>query len=239
MKKISPYISVVIPLFNEESRINNLSIIKKYLSLQKYSWEIILVNDGSTDNTLQKLKTKKNEKVHILSYKENKGKGCAIKQGMLKSTGKYKLFLDIDLSTPIEQFDKFKKYLNKFDLIIGSRRVAGSKFITKQNLLRESMGRVFTKLSQNITGVNISDFTCGFKCFSKKAAEEIFSKQLINRWGFDAEILFIAKNKGYSIKELPVEWKNDSRSRVKFPQDVFTSLFDLFKIRINDLLKKY
>lgn len=95
------------------------------------------------------------------------------------------------------------------------------------------MGRVFTKLSQIFTGVPVSDFTCGFKCFSKKSTQIIFSKQRINRWGFDAEVLFLSKLYGFSIKEVPVVWKNDSGSKVRFPQDIITSCFDLFRIRIN------
>lgn len=240
MKTTYPLLSVIIPVFNEAKRIKNLSVVINFLSAKKFSWELLIIDDGSTDSTLKKLLyIKEASSIDILSYKPNRGKGYAIKQGMLHSKGRHKLFLDIDLSTPIEQIDNLINYLNKHDVIIGSRRVKGAEFVTRQNYIRESMGRVFTKLSQLITGVPVSDFTCGFKCFSKKAAQEIFTKQLINRWGFDPEILFIAKIAGFSIKEIPVAWKNDSGTRVRFPQDIITSLFDLLRIRANFLLKKY
>lgn len=239
MKKTSVYLSLIIPIFNEEKRIKNISIIIDYLTKKKFEWEVVIINDGSNDTTLKKLNALKTNKISILSYTLNKGKGYAIKQGMLHSRGHYKLFIDIDLSTTMDEFDKFLPNLNKYDVIIGSRRVKGSKFLTRQTYLREFMGRVFTKLSQIVTGVSVSDFTCGFKCFSKKSAQIIFSKQLIKRWGFDAEVLFLAKLYGFSIKEVPVSWKNDSGSKVRFPQDIITSLFDLFRIRMNLNNNKY
>lgn len=238
-KQKSPFLSVIIPIFNEEKRIKNIPLIVDYLIKKKFKWEIVIINDGSTDTTLKKLGQIKANNISILSYIPNKGKGYAVKQGMLHSRGHYKLFIDIDLSTPMDEFDKFLPNLNKYDVIIGSRRVTGSKFLTRQPYLREFMGRVFTELSQIFTGVSVADFTCGFKCFSKKSAKMIFSKQLIDRWGFDAEVLFLAKLYGFPIKEVPVSWRNDSGSKVRFPQDIITSCFDLFRIRINLNNNKY
>lgn len=237
--KRNPFLSVIIPVFNEEKRLSNLSKIIIFLSAKKFKSEIVIINDGSTDHTLKKTKRIKNKLIHIISYNENRGKGYAIRQGMLYSKGYHKLFLDIDLSTSIEELDQFLLDLNKFDVLIGSRRTQGSKFLIRQPFLREFMGRVFTKFSQIFTQVNVSDFTCGFKCFSKKSAQRIFSKQLINKWGFDTEILFLASLYGFKIKEIPVAWKNDPRSRVKFPQDIITSFTDLIKIRINLVTGKY
>ena len=152
---------------------------------------------------------------------------------MLKAVGKYRLFLDIDLSTPINEFDKFLPQIKKYDIVIGSRKMRGSNVVIRQHVIREVLRRIFTLLSQKVLGVNISDFTCGFKCFSGKAAEEIFSKQTINGWGFDSEILYIGKSKRKSIKEMAVEWKNDPRTRVKFPNAIIYSLLELIKIKIN------
>lgn len=237
MKKvIKPFLSVIIPVFNEEKRVNNLTQIISFLKKQRYTWEVIIVNDGSTDKTIKKLKLlKKKLRFKILSHYPNTGKGFAVKTGMLSAIGKHRLFLDIDLSTPIAEIDKFLPFLKKSDIVIGSRKMKSSKVIIRQSLLREFLGKTFTYISQKILQMNISDFTCGFKCFSKKAAEEIFAKQTIHRWGFDPEILYIGKTKRYSIKEVPVIWKNDPRTRVKFPQDIVNSLTELIKIRLNSL----
>lgn len=240
-KKIlqDPFISVIVPLYNEESRLANLSKIFNFFKKKNFNYELILINDGSRDKTLDQLnELSKNFKFKLISYPENRGKGYAVKMGMMKARGKYRLFTDIDLSTPIEEFDKFIPYLKKFDVVIGSRKMKGSKVIIHQPSLREKLGKGFTKLSQIVLQLNIRDFTCGFKCFSKVAALEIFSKQQVGRWGFDSEILFLAKKFGYKIKEIPVKWSNDPTSRVKFPQDIIQSLFDLYTIRLNEIKKK-
>lgn len=231
----SPFLSIIVPLYNEEVRLVNLSKIYKYFDNKDLTYEVILINDGSRDKTLKKINAlSKNFKFNLISHQKNNGKGNAIKAGMMKASGKYRLFTDIDLSTPIEEFNKFIPYLKDYDIIIGSRKKRGSQLIIHQPKLREKLGKGFTKLSQWFLDLNLTDFTCGFKCFSQEAAEKIFPRQKIDRWGFDAEILFIGKKMGGSIKEIPVVWKNDSETRVKLPQDIFTSLSDLIKIRYNN-----
>ncbi len=234
------FISVVIPVYNEEKRINNLTTIISYLKKQKYKSEVIVVNDGSTDKTyklLKLLKLKLNFK--LFSYNKNLGKGYAIKTGMLNSRGKYRLFLDIDLSTPIEEVDKMLPHLKKNDIVIGSRKMESSNLIVRQPYAREFLGKIFTLLSQIILQMGITDFTCGFKCFSRESAEQIFPRQRINRWGFDSEILYLAKKGKYSIKEIPITWKDDKRTKVKFPQDILSSLGELLKIRLNSYRDLY
>lgn len=227
-----PFLSVIIPLFNEERRLRNLTRIHQYLSRKKINHEIIVVNDGSTDKTIGKLKLLKNNfSFQVISYPSNKGKGHAIKTGVEKAKGKYRLFTDIDLSTPIEEMERFLPFLGKYAVIIGSRRIKGAKLLKRQPFIREVLGKSFTRFSNFILKMDIADFTCGFKLFSEKAAKEIFRKQKIQRWGFDAEILYLAKKLGFSIKEVPVKWSNDSRSRVKFPQAIISSLIDLYKIK--------
>ena len=229
-----PFLSIIIPVFNEEKRIKKLSEIVSYLKKQKFSWELIVVNDGSTDKTKKKLRLLKDKlKFKTISYFPNKGKGFAIKTGMLSAKGKYRLFLDIDLSTPINEFDNFYPFLKKFDIIIGSRRIKSSSVTVRQPFIREMLGKMFTKLSQELLLMNISDFTCGFKCFSQKAADQIFVRQTTNRWGFDPEILYIGKIHKNSIKEIPVKWKNDPKTKVKFPQDILNSFKELAGIKIN------
>lgn len=239
-KMKDPFLSIVIPLYNESKRLHTLPEILEYFHRQSFKSEIILVNDGSDDDTLKKLRGfQLDNNSRIITYKQNRGKGYAIKTGMLASKGSYRLFMDIDLSTPIQEFEKFLAHLQNFHIVIGSRKLKASRLITRQPKLREHLGKAFTFFSQVVLELPLSDFTCGFKCFSKEAAEEIFSRQTIYRWGFDSEILFIGYRKGFSIKEIPVTWKNDINSKVKFPQDIISSANELMKIRINHTLGKY
>lgn len=235
-----PFLSIIIPLYNEQARINKLANVYKFLDQQKFDYEVILINDGSADKTLETLKKLSRKfKFTLITYAENHGKGFAIKTGMLAAKGQYLLFTDIDLSTPIEEFTKFLPSLKKKVIIIGSRKTKGSTLQSRQGFIRENLGKGFTLLSQVTFNLYLSDFTCGFKCFPKQAAKEIFSKQKINRWGFDPEVLFLAKKFGYKIIEIPVKWSNDPRSKVQFPQDIIRSLLDLYQIRYNSFKKVY
>lgn len=235
-----PFLSVIVPVFNESGRIHNASVISDYLNQRDFSTELIIVDDGSTDNTVNILENiSNNPNRRIISYEPNRGKGHAIKVGMLASEGKFRLFTDVDLSTPIDEFKKFLPYLNEYDIIIASRKVEGASLARRQSLVRESLGRGFTYLSQKVLQVKVSDFTCGFKCFSKLAADAVFPRMTVDRWGFDSEILYIAKKHGLSVKEIPVTWENDPRTKVRFPHDLIRSFRDLLEIRYNDLNKNY
>ena len=235
-----PFLSVIVPVFNESRRIHNASAIWDYLNRQDFSSELILVDDGSTDNTVKILQNlPPNPNRSVISYKPNRGKGHAIKVGMLTAKGKYRLFTDIDLSTPMEEFNKFLPHMESYDVIIGSRRIGGAHVLQHQSHLRETLGKGFTCLSNFTLKLTASDFTCGFKCFSTSAAEKIFPKMTIDRWGFDSEILYIAKKRGLSVKEIPVTWKNDPHTKVRFPHDLIRSFLDLVEIRYNDLRKNY
>lgn len=233
------YWSIIIPCYNEKARINNIDKIVAYLRTVENSSELIVVNDGSTDDTLSILKTLENKyNFKLITYKDNRGKGYAIKMGMLAATGKHRVFMDVDLSTPIDELVAFEKFIEKYDVVIGTRKTKGAKVIVHQPWLRENMGKVFTFLSQIVLSVWVSDFTCGFKCFSDKAAKEIFQKTKIYRWGFDSEVLFLAKKYGFSIKEVPVTWKDDKGTKVHFPKDIINSLNELISIRYFDWIKK-
>ena len=239
-KKTQPFLSIIIPVYNEEKRLNNLILITEYLKKIKYKYEIIVVNDGSEDKTKKLLDLhKRKHKLKILTLPLNKGKGAAIRFGMLSAKGKYRLFLDIDLSTPIEEFDKFLPQLKEYPIIIGSRKMKASNVLIRQPFIREILGKFFTYLSQNVLQMKVTDFTCGFKCFSQEAAEDIFSLQTIDRWSFDSEILYIGKIKKYKIKEIPISWADDARTKVKFPGDILNSLKELSRIRTNSIRGKY
>jgi len=227
-------------MFNEEQRISNIVDIQKYFKKKSFSYEIILVNDGSYDGTLSAIKKYNKQKYFkLITYNKNRGKGYAIKQGMIAATGKYRLFTDIDLSTPIKEFNKFIPHLRNNAVIIATRKQKSSEFIKRQPLLREMLGKGFTFLSRIILRVSSSDFTCGFKCFSEKAANKIFIRQKIERWGFDSEVLYLTKKNKLRVKEITVSWINDTRTKVRFPEDVITSFFELMKIVYYDYRKYY
>lgn len=233
-------LSVVIPVYNESERIENLPKIFEYLISNKFNYEVIVVNDGSRDDTLAKLKTiQKHFNFRIISYYPNKGKGYAIKKGMLAAKGDYRLFTDVDLSTPIEEFERFLPFLQSHDIIIATRKKKGAHLKIRQGKIRETLGKAYTLLTKNILHLPLSDFTCGFKVFSKEAAERIFFKSQIKRWGFDPEILFIATKKRLKIKEVSVVWMNNPNSKVRFPQDAINSFSELIRIKIYDFIGRY
>lgn len=235
-------ISIVIPAFNEEKRISlSLETISEFLKGFKEDTEIIIVDDGSWDATpkiLEDFKPKMNLK--ILTHKTNRGKGAAIKTGIGGAQGERILFTDIDLSVPIETLVSFNEALkDDIDIVIGSREHPDSQIEIKQFWLRELAGYSFTILTNAILQVGVSDFTCGFKLFRKEAARKIFASQTINRWAFDAETMFLAKKYEFEIKEMPVIWRHNEESKVRFPQALIDSFFSLIQIRINDFLGKY
>lgn len=235
-------ISIVIPVFNEENRLKkSLDEIFEFLKNFNEQTEVIMVDDGSWDSTAQILdscKQKYNLKSVIL--KTNQGKGAAIRTGISTASGEKILFTDIDLSVPIDFLTSFNEALSgDVDIVIGSREHPDSQIEVKQFWLREAAGYSFTVLTNAILQVGASDFTCGFKLFRREAARKIFAKQLINRWTFDAETLFLAKKYEFEVKEMPVIWKHGEGSKVKFPQDLIESFFALLQIRINDWMGKY
>lgn len=239
MKK-NIFLSIIIPVYNEETRISHIIKVGNYLAKQKFISELIVVDDGSTDATKKKLvEYQKSCPLSIISYKTNRGKGFAVKTGMLKSRGEYRLFSDIDLSVPIETIGKFIKAKDKADLLLGTRRQKNSQILVHQSIVRENLGRLFTTLSQWVTGTSISDFTCGFKWFNQKAAKAIFSRTRIDGWGCDSEIVFIASRLGLKISEFPVTWKNDPQTKVRIPGDIIRSLRELVEIRLNNLQGLY
>ena len=210
-------LSLVIPAYNEEKRIgSSLAQIIAYFQRNGYSYELIVVDDGSTDRTVEIVKEPIAgiQNGRLLCARHG-GKGAAVRKGMLSAEGQYVFFTDADLSAPITELDKLLEQLKQgYKVVIGSRKIAGANVEVHQSWLRESMGKVFTWLTNVILTKNISDATCGFKGFSRAVAQEIFSRQQLNGWCFDAEVLFLAQKYGYSIKEVPVRWRNDPATKV-------------------------
>ena len=236
------YLSVVIPAYNEEKRIEKtLLSVHEYLSRQSYDYEIIVVSDGSKDNTVSIVSNLKSQisNLKIVDDKENHGKGWAVRQGMLEAQGDYRLFMDADNSTTVEQVEGFLPHFSGgYDVVIGSRRIAGANIAVKQPWIRDFLGGVFRLIVHTLVPLGIKDSQAGFKCFSRKATEAVFAKQTIFRWAFDVEILAIARKLGFKIKEAPIRWVNDTESKVKIGGMV-KMLFEVSHVRWNLWANKY
>ncbi len=234
-------LSLVIPTYNEEDIIkSSLEKIIKYLDKKPYLWEIIVVDDGSSDATSEIVRKFQIRKVRLIKLPENQGKGAALRKGFLDAQGKYIIFSDADLSVPITNIDKFINSLkSEADVVIASRRIKGARIEVAQQWYRELMGRFYTYLTIIILTTNLADFTCGFKGFKKKAAKDIFKRGVIDRWAYDSEILFLANKLGYTITQIPIVWKNREDTRVRLRDVIFDSFVDLLLIRFNYLLGRY
>lgn len=236
-------ISVVIPCFNEGATIyQNIKKINAYLADRFENYEIIAVNDGSSDNTLSELCEAQQEvSFEIINCERNAGKGRAVRDGISRSRHHAIMFLDADLAIPIEELEKFWAAMESgADIVIASRFVPGLK-VTRQVLwyrrLMEKVYRMMRKIILN--NWDIQDTQCGFKVFKKAAAKRIFSMATVDRFAFDSEIIFIADKHGLIIKELPITLQNPPTSSVRFFLDPINMFFALLKIRFNDLAGKY
>ncbi|MFZ5365142.1 MAG: dolichyl-phosphate beta-glucosyltransferase [Patescibacteria group bacterium] len=224
-----PELSVIIPVYNEEKRIGStLPKIFHYLNKRQIDYEVIVVDDGSTDQTIPIVENIK--KCNLLRHAENQGKGAAVRTGVEAAQGKYILFTDADNSTPIEELDKFWHKKEQYDILIGSRHSIGSEIQVKQPWHRNIITYIGNKMIRIILGLKLKDTQCGFKIFRGEVAKDLFGLQKINRWAFDMEILYLAKKKLYSAKEIPVTWINSPESKVK-PLDFFKTFGELIKIR--------
>lgn len=236
------YLTILVPSYNEAKIIDgSLKKISSFLSKKEYLWEIVVVNDGSSDSTAVIVAKAKNSGIRLINYEINRGKGGALKEGIKNSAGKFIIFTDVDLSVPIETVDQFLKELERgdADVVIGTRKIKTAKVLVHQPWLRENLGKGFTFITRIITGVKVSDFTCGFKGFSSESAKKIFENSRLARWAYDAEILFLAKKYGYKISEIPVTWINRKDTRVRLGNAVITSFIDLIKLKLNDWSGKY
>ena len=231
------YLSIIIPAYNEAKRIpETLNKIIAYLKNQSYSWEIIVVNDGSKDDTALVVQevVLKNKNIRLIDNKENNGKGYVVRQGLLEAKGDYRVFMDADNSTSVDHVERmFPEFKNGYDVVIGSRDIKGAKLAIPQSWSRRRIGDIFNLLVQFVCGLwGVWDTQCGFKGITKKCVEDVVSQCRINRFAFDPEILVVAKRMGYKIKEVPVTWFNDAASTVKLKSMVKMGI-DLLKIRLN------
>jgi dolichyl-phosphate beta-glucosyltransferase len=242
----NPYLSVIIPSYKEGKRIgDNLLEIDKYLNSKEYSYEILVVVDGSPDDTAQIAREFQGrvKNLRVIENPENHGKGYVVRQGLLESKGEIRLFLDADGSTSIKHLDTFIPEFKKGnDVVIGSRDIAGAYIQVHQPKHRELMGDMGNWLIRIVLGLwRYPDTQCGFKMLNAKAAKEVANRMVVDRFGFDFELIILAKKLGFKIKQMPVRWLNEEGSTVGLtgPNGFIQVLIDLFKTKWRLMTGKY
>lgn len=236
-------ISIVIPAFNEESKLfNNVKIVLDYCRNNFSQSEVILVNDGSSDKTLEIMKhlAQDYHEIAVIDNIARKGKGYSLRKAMIYATGDYVCFTDADLSAPIWQLKKLLDQIEKgFDVVIASRALANANIEIHQPWYRENMGRTFNLFVRMTTPLKFRDTQCGFKVLRKEAVEKIVPMTTLNGFCFDVELLYIAKKIGLKICEVPVVWRHGAETKVRWFFDSVIMLLELFEIKYNSWTGKY
>ncbi|HEV3218269.1 MAG TPA: dolichyl-phosphate beta-glucosyltransferase [Candidatus Acidoferrales bacterium] len=235
-------LSIIIPAFNEERRLpQTLERVRTFLGTRAGSNEVIVVDDGSTDRTAQLVEEMSATwtELRLLKNPGNRGKGYSVRHGMLQAKGRIVLFTDADLSAPIEEADKLFAALETHDVAIGSRAVDRSVIEVHQPISREMAGILFNRVMRLILELPYHDTQCGFKAFAGNRGQILFEQQRIERFGFDPELLFLAKRHGLTVAEVPVRWSHDEGTRVHALRDGLRMVFDVFRVRWNSLLGRY
>lgn len=235
------FLSIVIPAHNEENRLpRTLGEIFSFLEKQSYWSEVIVVENGSTDNTLAIAKdfAQKHPRFVVL-HEERNGKGNAVRRGMIEARGEYRFICDADLSMPIEDLPKFlPPAIGDFDIAIGSREAPGSIRYNEPSY-RHIGGRAINLAIRSLILPGLNDTQCGFKCFRADVTEELFHKQTLTGWSFDIELLHLARRKKLRIREIPIRWYFDPDSKVSAVRDALRMIGDIFRIHINQLRGVY
>lgn len=247
-----PLLTIVVPTYNEKGRIaSTIQRLGEFMDCQSYPVDVLVVDDGSEDGTADLVDTLRNgsDNIHTLRG-DHRGKAYTVRTGMLAARGQYVIFCDADLSTPIEEVSHVLPFLRAgYDLAIGSREAPGAHRFDEPPF-RHLMGRVFTRLVHLVTGQKFEDTQCGFKAFSRQAAQDIFSRvqlygpntpviQHAKVTGFDVELLFLARKRGLRIREVPVRWYYSPGSKVDPLRDSLQNLLDVLKVRLYDLQGRY
>jgi glycosyltransferase involved in cell wall biosynthesis len=238
-----PTYSIVIPAYNESARIPaTLKSVVDCIRQRGWSAEVVVVNDGSSDSTADVVRAfaAANPEVRLLENPGNRGKGYSVRSGMLQAHGEVVLFSDADLSAPIEEADGlFAAIAAGADIAIGSRWLETKRQTIRQPFYRQFFGRCFNGVTRFVMGLKFADTQCGFKAFTRAAAQTVFQLQTIERWGFDPEILFIALKRGYRIQEVAVSWAHDERTRMSYLKDGIKMLQEIAIVRWNALTGRY
>ena len=238
-----PRLSIVIPAFNESARIEDaLERVMSCVAERRWDAEVVVVDDGSKDNTAEIVHQwmVRYPRLHLVQNPGNKGKGYSVRNGLLQAAGDIVMFTDADLSAPMEEAERLIAAIEDgADVAIGSRWMDRTRQTIHQPLYRQFFGRCFNWITRTVMGLPFKDTQCGFKAFKRPAAQVIFRLQTIERWGFDPEILFIARKLKYVIREVPVTWGHDERSRMSYLKDGMKMLEEMAAIRINSLAGRY
>jgi glycosyltransferase involved in cell wall biosynthesis len=235
--------SIVIPAYNESRRIERtLQEVLRYVARQGWDTEVIIVNDGSRDDTVKVVRryAEQNPVLRLIENPGNRGKGYSVRHGMLHARGDLMLFSDADLSAPIGECAKlFEQIRSGADVAIGSRWVRPELQTQKQSLHRQVFGRVFNLALRLVLGLRFKDTQCGFKAFNRQAVDSIFPLQKIERWGFDPEIIFLAEKKGLKVVEVPVQWAHEPGGSIHPVRDGLRMLLEVLKVRWYWIWRKY
>lgn len=235
-------ISIVIPAYNEQVRIG-LTLVRtlEYLRARFPSSEVIVVDDGSSDATreiVQEMATRE-PRLRLLEQPQNKGKGAAVRRGVLEAKGKWILFMDADLATPIEELETLFVWARQgYPIVIGSRGLAESDIRKHQPAARELMGKVFNRIVRAAVLGGFKDTQCGFKLFERGVGRELFAAQKLDGFAFDVEVLLLAKERGYDVREVPIVWYHAPNSKVSPVTDATRMFGDLVKLRLQRLAGK-
>jgi glycosyltransferase involved in cell wall biosynthesis len=243
MQMARPHLSIVIPAYNESARIEStLERVMQCIETEGWDAEVLVVDDGSRDNT-PAIITRWMEQypyLHLIQNPGNRGKGYSVRNGLLQASGEIVMFTDADLSAPMEEAGRLLAALEAgADVAIGSRWMDRTRQTIHQPLYRQFFGRCFNAITRIVMGLPFKDTQCGFKAFKRPAAQIIFRLQRIERWGFDPEILFIARKLKYKIVEVPVTWGHDERSRMSYLRDGLKMLEEMVSIRANSIAGRY
>jgi len=237
----APFLSIIIPAFNEEHRLpRTLEQVFSFLQEQSYSTEVLVIENGSSDNTFQVAQqyATKHPDLRVLREK-NKGKGNAIRRGMLEANGQYRFMCDVDLSMPIEELRKFVPETGQsLEIAIASREAAGAVRYNEPEY-RHLGGRLINLAIRMLILPGLNDTQCGFKCFRADIAEDVFSCQTLAGWSFDIELLYLARKRGYQIIEVPIHWYFDSETKLNAVKDALRMLRDIFLIHLNNIRGRY
>lgn len=242
MSSVPPELSIVIPSFNEELRLPvTLADISSYIRASKRATEVIVVDDGSTDRTADIASSFRGEiqRLSVIRNEQNRGKGYSVRRGMLEARGRIVLFTDADLSAPIDEADKLIAALVDHDVAIGSRALNRKLISVRQSVFRENAGIIFNLIVRAILRLPFVDTQCGFKAFRRERCQIIFQQQRIERFGFDPELLYLARHHGLRSIEIPVRWAHSPATKVSMLRDSLQMFLDVFIIRWNALKGRY